>query len=410
MFSKIRSPRLQQLRIAALARKHLPADINASSKLRKVSLVRLEQACQQYARDKKHVPADLQYLAGLQRIDYVFIDPDQKDIIIAGPAEGFAPDTSGRVVGVTTGRPPLRLDHLMLALRAVARGDTIGCSIDPVDKNVVALNNYLRRNSRPASAAVARSRYPVMAKILGRNTVRIWGVPDNSHFAQMMVEADIRMKRMSMGLDHPGVRGFRSYLSMLRPQGNSMQRWWFTPLYDAFYTTKDGNAFQFAGQRAQLMSQEEVGDAAGGRSDAAFTRRSTKRYAKLFTEKFPQLAEKVPVFAELQNLIDLSILAALLQKKNIPQKIGWKMSLFLDEKRATIVKGFAPKQVPSIFSYRKARRGMIIGLIGGGVEINPMKTINSIEFKIAVRGQLPETLLQAKPPQKRPEKHPWWWD
>ncbi len=69
----------------------------------------------------------MQYLAGLQRIDYVFVFPEAHDIVIAGPAEGFAEDGAGRTVGLTTGRPPLRLDDLMVALRAVKRGDDVGC-------------------------------------------------------------------------------------------------------------------------------------------------------------------------------------------------------------------------------------------------------------------------------------------
>ena len=59
-------------------------------------------------RKRSIAPLDIQYLGGLQRIDYLFVLPDTKDIVIAGPAEGFANDAVGRAVGITTGRPPLR--------------------------------------------------------------------------------------------------------------------------------------------------------------------------------------------------------------------------------------------------------------------------------------------------------------
>ena len=39
---------------------------------------------------------------------YVFYYPDSKDIVLAGPAEGWVPDLSGRIVGLTqpaAGRP-----------------------------------------------------------------------------------------------------------------------------------------------------------------------------------------------------------------------------------------------------------------------------------------------------------------
>ena len=47
----------------------------------------------------------MQYLAGLQHLKYVFFYPDTRDIVIAGPAEGFFTDPSGRVRGMTSGTP-----------------------------------------------------------------------------------------------------------------------------------------------------------------------------------------------------------------------------------------------------------------------------------------------------------------
>jgi len=34
-------------------------------------------------------------LAGLQRIEYVFLAPDSKDIVLAGPAEGWRVNEQG---------------------------------------------------------------------------------------------------------------------------------------------------------------------------------------------------------------------------------------------------------------------------------------------------------------------------
>ena len=47
-------------------------------------------------RANQGVPTDeMQYLAGLQRVQYVFYYPETKDIVIAGPAEGWVTDLSG---------------------------------------------------------------------------------------------------------------------------------------------------------------------------------------------------------------------------------------------------------------------------------------------------------------------------
>jgi hypothetical protein len=57
-----------------------------SSALRKVSLTRLERELQ--IRAARGLPADeeLQALAGLQRIQYVFVYPESGDVVLAGPA------------------------------------------------------------------------------------------------------------------------------------------------------------------------------------------------------------------------------------------------------------------------------------------------------------------------------------
>ena len=408
-FRRSKRAKLDMKRREAEAAKIISADLNTASLLRKVSLVQLEAACEECVQNGKPISEEIAYLAGLQRIDYLFVYPDKQDLVIAGPAEGFLHDESGRAVGVSTGRPPLRLDDLLVALRRMQSGGDLGCSIDPVQERLAALTRYVANNSTPAPSSVAKSRYRRMARILGMHNVRIWGIPPDSHFARTLLEADYRMKLISVGLEPSGVRGLKSHLSMLKPGGNSMQRWWFTPLYDAFTMSEDGNAFQFAGQRAQLRSQNEVVSSSGQRSDARSTRATTQRFSRLFTQKFPELADTSPVFAELQNLIDLAVLAALLKKEGLPQKVGWEMALFLDAVRAPIATGTVPRQVHAVTNFRESGSRMILGLVGGGVKIDPQRTLARIDFQRdtddVIKGLRTESFGRA-----RPKTHAWWWD
>ena len=400
--------RLDRKRLKAAADQSLPGALNRPSPLRKISLVRLEKACRKYAGKADHIPNELKYLAGLQRIDYLFVYPERGDIVIAGPADGFAPNRIGRMVGVSTGRAVLRLDDLAIALQTLQRGRTIGCSIDPIPANLAALQRFAAASSRsPTTPAGARQRYRQMARLLGMQKVRVFGVPADSHFGQTLVEADYRMKLISVGLEKSRVRGLPSYLSMITLKGNSVQRWWFTPLYDTFQKSADGNAFALSGQRTQLLSQEEVTDAAGRRSAAAFTRRSTQRFAKLFTEKFPKLADRSPVFAQLQNLFDLAIVAAVLKKEQLPRRVGWSMSLFLDPRKMNFRHGHAPRKVPSVVNFRRARRGVILGLVGGGVEMNPLRAIGQMKTTSSSRLKTTRSRAAAKTADSADR---WWWD
>jgi hypothetical protein len=351
----------------------------------------------------------MKYLAGLQRIDHVFVYPETNDLVIAGPAAGFAPDATGRMRAVDTGRPPVRLDDLIVALRTTARGSDLGCSIDPVPQQLAAMMRFVEANSNVTTPAHAEARYRRMAELLGMQNVRVWGVPADSHFALTLLEADYRMKLVSVDLERANVRGFRSHLSMLTPAGNTMQRWWFVPLYDSISRNDDGTAFQFAGQRAQLMSQEEVANAEGHLRDAAFTRATTEKYAQHFTDKFPELAEAMPVFAELQNLIDLAVLGALLRKERLAQQADWSMSLFLDADGAPVEKNNVPRRIASVVNSRRENRGLIIGLVAGGVVIGAQNTVARavVDANAAQRlGGLRNIARQQEPTAE----HPWWWD
>ena len=87
-----------------------------------------------------------------------------------------------------------------------------------------------------------------------------------------MIEADVQMKYIALGMQQPQVTGLRSHLSLLKTQGNAMQRWWAMPLYEAIYTTQDDLAFQLTGQRAQILAQEEIHGKNGQRINSPTTR------------------------------------------------------------------------------------------------------------------------------------------
>ena len=76
---------LAKLRAEALQK--VPDGLNVFTDSRKVSLRRLEAAIEQSTKSGKPLPDDIRFLAGLQQIHYVFVYPEQKDIILVGPAK-----------------------------------------------------------------------------------------------------------------------------------------------------------------------------------------------------------------------------------------------------------------------------------------------------------------------------------
>ncbi len=385
-----------------------PSDLQSLVERRMVSLVHLQEACAVARERGEPLGEEVKSLAGLQRIDFLFVDEASGDLVIAGPAEGFVPDASGRMIGMTTGRPTLRLEDLVVAIQAILGGThSLGCSIDPQPERLARMQQYIRRNSSATSPAGAAQRYRQMAEILGRQQVSVFGVPPDTHFAQVLVEADFRMKRISLGTEPSGIRGLSSHLSLLKPNGNSIQRWWFVPLYDGFYTTDDRSAFQLVGQRVQLVAQEEVVNSQGQRSDAAFTRASTEQFAKMFTLKYPELAERSPIFAELQNLIDLAVMVALIERERLAERVGWSLGMLAESTAGIVSRYRVPLEVESETMYRRASRGMILGLVGG-VTIDTSAVISHLEAADAsmrLEGARVDCVHR-----QRSETHAWWWD
>src|SRR5438045_1960701 len=75
---------LANMRRKALAQ--LDGNLNQPAKPRSISLGRLQEAIATCQKNNQPLPDEIRYLAGLQRVEYVFVDPQHHDIVLAGPA------------------------------------------------------------------------------------------------------------------------------------------------------------------------------------------------------------------------------------------------------------------------------------------------------------------------------------
>ncbi|MCE9526347.1 MAG: hypothetical protein K8R36_09870, partial [Planctomycetales bacterium] len=83
--------------------------LKAKVGMRMISLRAIEEALAKSTdKNGNDLPQDIIFMAGLQRIEFVFLYPEQNDIVLAGPGEGWKVDENANIVGITTGRPVLR--------------------------------------------------------------------------------------------------------------------------------------------------------------------------------------------------------------------------------------------------------------------------------------------------------------
>ena len=395
--------RLMRQRIAA-AKAALDPKATKFNAMRKISLNRLEQTI----RDRQGAVTDeMRYLAGLQRVKYVFLYPESGDVVIAGPAEGWTTDLSGRVVGLTNGRPVVQLQDLVVALRAFPPSGKgthqIGCSIDPTQQGLAAMNRFRRSIGARATPA-----YIVdgMQTSLGMQKVSIHGVSPKTHFAQVVVEADYRMKLIGIGLERPPVR-LASWVDRVNPsRGSTMQRWFFVPDYQCIRVSEDTLAMQLVGDGVKLVGESEVVTAGGQRQASRSTNRASQAFVDGFTKKYSELAERSPVYAELRNLIDMTVAAAFIQQKDYYGKANWKMALFGDERSFAVETFTAPETVaPAINAIWKGRT--LMTPIGGGVTIHPTKALASQNLLADENGKVSKARAETK---IELAKGQWWWD
>ena len=363
---------------------NVPAPLEEFTELRAVSLKQLEAALAQCAKELQPVPEELKYLAGLQRVRYIFVYPERQDIVLAGPAEGWKMDALGNIVGLTTNRPVLMLDDLMTALRtgASSRVDPITCSIDPTAEGLQryqALMGRLRTIGNPDQTMAQ------MEEALGPQTVSVTGVPNDSHFARTMVAADFRMKRLAMNIEKSPVEGMPSFLEMMRStrrsMANAMPRWWLAPNYDPIAKTADGLAWELRGPGVKCMTAEAFLNEAGQQEETQAGNPVAQKWADTMTERFEELSERDSSFGQLRNVMDLAVVAALIEKERLFDVATLQTPRLMVEQALDHYP--VPKQTASIASAVKVGREWLVST-SGGVEMLPWHIASETETVDAV--------------------------
>ena len=397
----------------AAARAVLSQDVMNTSELRKISLNRLERALQQAIESGERVSDELLYMAGLTRITHVFYMPETRDIVIAGPAEGFYSDVSGKVRGMESGQSTLELRDLLVALRSFQPksqpASLVGVSIDPTQEGLQRLRQTIQNAQQNFRRGMEVEIVRACREALGMQTVTIKGVSPKTHFAQVLTEADYRMKMIGIGLEVPKTR-ISSFVSKVDPQRankNALNRWFFEPDYQCIEVSTDQEAMRLVGKGVKLIGEEERIAADGNRQQTGSSSRASRAFCESFTENFDALAAETPVFGELRNVIDMTIVAAFIQHAGLYDKAGWEMPFLADELRLPLETATAVTQVePAINAMWKGN--IFMTPIGGGVAIYPRLALKPENMKIDESGEILRIRDGVELDQLKDNQ--WWWD
>lgn len=315
------------------------------------------------------VPVTDLYLGGMVKLQYVFVFPEEQDLVIAGPAEPFNANAQYRPLGQVTGRPVLHLDDLVTAFRACgpAGSETaLGCDLQMTAEIAGRIREKTREIQPKLPEMGERRASEAIARAAGTQPVRFFGVPPDSRFGIACIEADYQLKQLRLGILKSPVKGVRSHVSMAT-QVEPALRSCFESRYDQLTVSADGTAYELKGFPLKVVcsvySVEGQHDLETPLSSAAraFTDQCNRHLEKLCRE--------IPSFADLINLSDLTVLCALIAKDKLHERVGWDVSWISDPKGYVVGRYPAVKNAATLCAYRRAGAYTIFST--GGILLQP---------------------------------------
>jgi hypothetical protein len=391
------------------------ADARRTSKLRYVSLPRLEREI--IRRQEAHATFEpaLLTLAGLQRVQFIFVYPDSGDLVLAGPAGDWRVDPFGRIVASDTGAPIVRLDDFLTLFRRVRQSNSsfFGCAINPRQQSLAAAQVYLDKTAaRPLKKSRRNAWLEQLRDTLGRQDVEIFGVDPSSRVARVLVEADVHMKLVGMGLED-GVPGVESYLDAVKASGTqpsttSVLRWWFSLHYAAIRTSPKSDAYELVGEGVCVLSENELLAAQGHRVHTGQSDPLNQQFADSFTAHFAALADKYPAYGELRTIFDLSLAVALIQSDKLADRAHWKPTRLVDNEKLRLPQWPVPREVDTVANCVEVSRRQIVAGVSGGVMVDTQATLAN---RTDTSGDTLTTTRRAAPPvDAEDDSIAWWWD
>jgi len=378
-----------------------------TSEKRVVSLSKLQNALREMHETGGRIDDETAFLAGLQRIEYVVVDEENNDLLLVGPAEPWEVRADGAVVGKNTGGSVLRLDDLVTAFRSVEesrREGGIRCSIEPTPEGRQRLRGFLknitlRPGQNPAHLEAG------MRQAFGPQMIQLAGIATDSRMARTLVAADFEMKRIAMALTESPVREIPSYLEMARNKRQSSAqspRWWMACDYEPIARDVDGQVWKISGQGVKTMTEEDIVAADGSvKSDGRQDPLAVK-WADAMTEHYEALSKERPIFRDLRNVMDMTVVATLITQEQLDRRSGIDLNVLrggdslIETSRHELPQSLSPQ-----CSFIHGTAGWTV-TASGGVNINAFGVVdNQVE-----QPEL-QTLVSTKDSD---DSDRWWWD
>ena len=215
----------------------------------------------------------------------------------------------------------MRLADFAVAMRGLqqASDEGISCSIEPTPEGRRKLQQMLRRiELRPGQNPAVLEE--AMKEAFGPQMIHLTGIPIDSRYARTLVAADFEMKRIAMGLTDSGIKALPSYLEMGRNASHGAgqnPRWWMACDFEALTRSEDGLVWKFSGNRIKTMTEQDLIGKDGVAKGSGKVDRVAQGWANKMNQSLPELSVQMPIFGQLKNLMDMTVVATLIRQEGI---------------------------------------------------------------------------------------------
>jgi len=359
----------------------------------------------------------MKMLAGLTKVEYIFVYPEDQEIVIAGPAEAWVYNDQGLAVGIESGRPVLQLDDLVTVLRTFSnQGEEIfGCSFDPRAEGLARVKEFVAQSNARGplrAGAGVRNWTKQLKDKLGVQDITLYGVPDTSRVARVLIEADYRMKMIGIGKMDAG-DNIPSYFDLLAnhnskdPQKLEALRWWLTMKYDSVLHNAQRTAYQVVGSSVLCQSENQIVTNEGERLQTGQAEKLNREFATNFTKHYQELAQQDLVYADLQNIFDLALVAALMRNEQLANRAGWEMDAFAANGAYHPAEFEPAHTVETVVNHRVYNGKEVVVQVAGGVRVDTASVVKN-QNNLKVSPEVGAVSTQSKAPALPVGR--WWWD
>ena len=353
-------------------------------------------------------------LGGIGWIEGFIIDPENQDIIIFGRQ--------------TDTWPCLILDDFVVNIRNIWNKQPYPyCSLDPQPENIRQLNAISPENKGISSSVEKEmeSFFNRFKETIGEQEIVVGGVPRKSHHANVMIDADYHMKKLSQGLVKldgiPSIMDLalldmKHSIEKQEPISSeiSMSRFWFhIKKGDPIFTT-DKNIILLKNCSVVVLTEKQLATADGKLFDSGGNNLNADKFAKCLSEKFQDIATLVLSYAKLENLFRLSALLKVMYIQDSLKHVNLDFSFYLKQYNYQYEYSMPPS-LPGLvngkketISFKKGNyiyKHILFSMAAGGVSMEI--PISPTQFKINQTQKLKK--LHKKIINSRPNKTALYW-